>query len=56
MEFTFKNHDEARRYFLALQNLIKNMNFVPIDHEEYKKIEEKIESMLTEVALVETAS
>jgi V/A-type H+-transporting ATPase subunit A len=45
-EFSFENHDVARSYFLALQNEIKNMNFMPFGSEQYHKaygsIEEKI--------------
>lgn len=44
--FAFDSHDKARTFFLQLQNEIKNMNFMPLDSDEYKKafksIEEKI--------------
>lgn len=44
--FSFKSHDEAREFFLELQNEIKNMNFMPFKSEAYQKafhaIEEKI--------------
>lgn len=46
-EFDFKTHDDAREFFLDLQNKIKNMNFMSFDSEEYKKtfhsLEETIE-------------
>ncbi len=46
--FLFHSHDEARNYFLALQNQIKNMNFLPFDsvayNTAYAKITEAIES------------
>jgi V/A-type H+-transporting ATPase subunit A len=46
-EFHFSTHDEARQFFLNLQNQIKNMNFMPFESEEYKKefvnIDNKIE-------------
>jgi V/A-type H+-transporting ATPase subunit A len=47
-KFSFPNHDEARKYFLNLQNKVKNMNFLPYKsgqyHEAYKDIEQQIES------------
>lgn len=46
-EFSFSSHDEARRYFLELQNDIKNMNFLSFNSELYTsafdKIRKKIE-------------
>ena len=46
-EFQFSSHDEARSFFLELQNEIKNMNFMPFQSERYnaafKRIEQKIE-------------
>lgn len=46
-EFNFATHDEARSFFLALQNEIKNMNFMPFNSEQYHgayaKLTEKIE-------------
>ncbi len=33
--FSFENHDEARSFFLELQNEIKNMNFMPFKSERY---------------------
>lgn len=45
-EFHFDTHDEARTFFLELQNEIKNMNFMPFKSEQYRgaysKIEQKI--------------
>src|SRR5262249_16863894 len=35
--FIFRSHDEARQFFLQLQNQIKNMNFLPFDSEAYKQ-------------------
>ncbi len=47
-EFEFVSHDDARAYFLELQNEIKNMNFMPYKsaryHEAMEHIAEKIES------------
>ena len=34
-QFNFSTHDEARTYFLSLQNLIKNMNFMAFGSENY---------------------
>lgn len=45
-DFEFKNHDEARSYFLNLQNEIKNMNFMPFESERYHKAYGKIESTI----------
>lgn len=44
--FTFATHDEARRYFLSLQNEIKNMNFLPFPSENYQRQLEKVEKLL----------
>jgi len=49
-KFPFETHDEARDYFLNLQNMIKNMNFLPFESDEYRRayaaVEEKIEGAL----------
>lgn len=45
-KFRFKTHDEARSFFLKLQNAIKNMNFVAFDTPEYKKAWEEIEAQV----------
>lgn len=46
--FIFEDHDEARAFFLELQNEIKNMNFMPFKSDRYntafKHIEEKLRS------------
>lgn len=46
-DFRFETHDEARSYFLELQNEIKNMNFMPFEsdpyHRAYARIQEKIQ-------------
>lgn len=46
--FHFQSHDQARQFFLGLQNQIKNMNFIPFQSEQYNKafasIEETIKS------------
>lgn len=47
-EFSFESHDEARGFFLELQNEIKNMNFMPFKSEQYlrtfKEVEGKVKS------------
>jgi len=49
-EFDFDAHDEARSFFLSLQNEIKNINFLPFGTERYRSsvrsAEEKIDSKL----------
>ncbi len=54
MSFYFQTHDAARRYFLSLQNLIKNMNFVVFQSKEYQQFIDKIEMMLNEQLLIQT--
>lgn len=45
-EFSFKMHDEARKYFITLQNTLKNMNYLSLDSPEYKQLKAKIEEMI----------
>ncbi len=45
-EFHFDSHDQARGYFLTLQNQLKNMNFIPFLSEEYKKILRAIQTQI----------
>jgi V/A-type H+-transporting ATPase subunit A len=42
IEFSFDGNDEAREYFLTIQNELKNMNFIPFNSEEYKQIHKSI--------------
>ncbi len=35
-QFTFATHDAARKYFLQLQNQIKNMNFLAFNSDNYR--------------------
>ncbi len=46
-QFKFNTHDEAREFFLSLQNQIKNMNFLAVGSEEYRKAWAKIEDLIT---------
>lgn len=41
-KFKFSTHDEAREFFLSLQNQIKNMNFMEFNSEHYKNTYHKI--------------
>ena len=43
--FNFQSHDEAREFFLSLQNHMKNMNFLPFHSEQYKASFAKIEEI-----------
>jgi V/A-type H+-transporting ATPase subunit A len=49
-QFSFAHHDQARSFFLELQNEIKNMNFMPFKseryHETFKRIEEKLHQVV----------
>ncbi len=36
-KFSFSSHDEARKYFLQLQNQIKNMNFLAFNSDQYRQ-------------------
>ncbi len=45
-EFNFQSHDDARQFFLQLQNQIKNMNFMPFQSEQYQKAFAAIEQMI----------
>lgn len=47
--FKFHHHDDARKYFLSLQNKLKNMNYMAFDGEEYRKALTEIEHMLSSV-------
>ncbi len=44
--FTFDTHDEARSFFLELQNEIKNMNFMPFKSDRYNQALRNIEKKL----------
>lgn len=44
--FKFQSHDKAREFFLNLQNKIKNMNFLPFESEEYRRLWAEIVAMI----------
>lgn len=46
LPFHFHSHDEARQFFLGLQNQIKNMNFMPFQSEQYRKAFAAIEETI----------
>jgi V/A-type H+-transporting ATPase subunit A len=50
MVFAFTSHDEARSFFLGLQNEIKNMNFMPFKSSRYEQTIEDIEKKLETAA------
>ena len=49
--FLFKGHDEARSFFLSLQNEIKNMNFLPFQSDRYQKAYRSISHRLENAAI-----
>jgi V/A-type H+-transporting ATPase subunit A len=44
--FSFESPDQARSFFLELQNDIKNMNFMPFKSDQYLQTFRKIEDKL----------
>lgn len=44
--FNFTTHDQARQFFLGLQNAVKNMNFLEFESEQYRRAWKKIEEMI----------
>lgn len=44
--FKFRTHDEARQFFLNLQNRIKNMNFMAFEGDDYRKSLAEIEKLI----------
>lgn len=45
-KFVFATQDDARKYFLHLQNQIKNMNFLPFNSEQYRNAFAAIEQVI----------
>ncbi|ADI37973.1 V-type ATP synthase alpha chain [Waddlia chondrophila 2032/99] len=45
-EFDFKTHDEAREFFLSLQNQVKNLNYMTFDSGEYRSAYEKLVELI----------
>lgn len=48
--FPFHSHDEARTFFLRLQNQIKNMNFIAFESDQYREAFKAIESVVESAA------
>ncbi len=48
-KFGFDTHDEARQFFLELQNTLKNMNFISFKSPKYDEIFKSIEHKLEQV-------
>jgi V/A-type H+-transporting ATPase subunit A len=46
--FAFDVHDEARSFFLNLQNELKNMNFLPFHSQKYKDAMAAVEAKINE--------
>lgn len=44
--FEFSSHDEARQYFINIQNQLKNMNFMAFQSDQYNSALKKIDEML----------
>ncbi|MBA3720979.1 MAG: V-type ATP synthase subunit A [Parachlamydiaceae bacterium] len=45
-KFDIQSHDEAREYFLSLQNQVKNLNLMAFQSEPYNRALEKIEEKI----------
>lgn len=45
-KFSFTSHDQAREFFLNLQNRLKNMNFLPFNSEQYRSAFKQIEELI----------
>lgn len=45
-KYSFTKHEEARKFFLNLQNSIKNMNYQQFESAEYKEALSKVQQML----------
>lgn len=52
--FDFHSHDDARRFFLDLQNKVKNLNSIPFNSEAYRKASKSIEQMIEQESSEET--
>lgn len=45
-DFAFASRDQARDFFLSVQNVIKNMNSLPFESAEYKKSFTEVQEMI----------
>ena len=46
--FSFPDKDTARRYFLELRQMFMDLNYLPMDSEEFRKQEAGIEAKIAE--------
>lgn len=46
--FTFTTHDEARKYFLTLQNKLKNTNYLTFDSQSFKEAMKDIDTLIAQ--------
>jgi V/A-type H+-transporting ATPase subunit A len=46
-DFIFETHDEARSFFLELQNEMKNMNYMPFNSDRYLKTFEHVQERIS---------
>lgn len=44
--FKFSSHDEAREFFLSLQNQLKNINFMPFESHQYREALAKVKEII----------
>ncbi len=49
--FSFNSHEEARNYFMNLQNLLKNMNYMPFDSDNYEKSAQEIADLVEKASM-----
>lgn len=50
-DFSIDTHDEARTFFMNLQNLLKNMNYMPFESENYKRSAREIKKLVENACL-----
>jgi V/A-type H+/Na+-transporting ATPase subunit A len=53
-DFVFETHDQARSFFLELQNEMKNMNYMPFDSDRYHKTFEHVRERIATHQMVRT--
>ncbi len=49
-EFDFSTHEEARNFFLSLQNQVKNLNYIPFQSDKYLREFKAVQERLQQVA------
>jgi Archaeal/vacuolar-type H+-ATPase subunit A len=49
MPFAFKSHEEARTFFVNLQNKMKNLNYLPFESNSYEELLSEIDGLLSDV-------